>query len=64
MKLILEKIGEEVYAYRESEAQFKKMEPSRGKPLDPATLDDDCALSNYGSFHMVFDIGRKPRKKK
>jgi hypothetical protein len=57
MKLIVEKIGEHVFVYRESKKHFKKIEPTRTTPLiDAERFDSDCDVANYGNFHAVFDI--------
>jgi hypothetical protein len=66
MKLIIERIDGTVYAYRESNKQFRKMEPQRnaGRLMDPERLDHECCLESYSSdFHMVFDI-KKAKKRK
>lgn len=63
MKLVIQKIGSTIYAYRESERHHKATSNGRGTPMDPAKLDMQCDLSQYESFHMVFDI-KKPKKKK
>lgn len=56
MKLILESIGDAMFAYRESERHFKKVQPQRGsKQIDPSQLDLDCRLES-GHWHMVFDL--------
>lgn len=67
MKLIIEKIDGSVYAYRESNKQFRKMTPLRdaGPRLDPERLDHECCLDSYSSdFHMVFDIKKAKKRKK
>jgi hypothetical protein len=67
MKLIIERIDGTVYAYRESNKQFRKMEPQRnaGRLMNPEQLDHECCLESYSSdFHMVFDIKRKRAKKR
>ena len=57
MKLIIQRTHGRFYAYRESEKQFKRVEPDRGtERLDTSMLDVECDLSQYGNFHMVFDV--------
>ncbi len=57
MKLIVEKIGEQVFVYRESKKHFKKMEPARTTPLmDAERFDSECDVAAYDNFHAVFDI--------
>lgn len=65
MKLILERIGGTFYAYYEDEKHHKKIQRTRGtKQIDPeVTLPNECNLDGLGSFHMVFDVKRKPRKR-
>jgi hypothetical protein len=57
MKLIIQKIGGDIYAYRETESHFKKAEKTRGtKRLDPEKLNHECDLAAFDNFHMVFDL--------
>ncbi len=67
MKLIVQSIDGALYMYRETEAHFKKVEPSRVERLDPTVvLDNQCSLGDieFDNWHMVFDIKTKPRKRK
>lgn len=48
MKLIIERLGEEFFAYREQENHFKQVEKfrkTRGKRKRPEVLDEECSLS-------------------
>lgn len=64
MKLLIEKIDGTVYAYRETEKHHKAVQPKRGTPrLDPTLLSEDCDLSDYSDFHMVFDLKKKASNK-
>lgn len=57
MKLIIEKIGEGIFAYHENEKGFKRNKKQRTTTrLKAKELDDECDLGMYGDFHMVFDI--------
>lgn len=58
MKLIIEKIEGQVYAYMEREKHFKNVRCQRGTPLlDASALNDECDLSKYDDdFYMVFNI--------
>lgn len=55
MKLCLEKIGDEIFAYLETDRHHKKVHGDREK-TDPHLLDIDCRLSNHDSFFMAFDV--------
>ena len=63
MKLIIEKVGDSIYAYRESNKHFRKVQPARGKQLDPERLDHECDLSTYPDFHMIFNIKKRKKRK-
>jgi hypothetical protein len=57
VRLIIEKIEGEVFAYREDEDHFKVVEEQRDTPrVDPEALDFECDLSLYDDFHMVFRV--------
>jgi hypothetical protein len=58
MKLIIEKIHDEIYAYMESEKQFKQNECCRATRLEkPSVLDFNCDLTMIDeNVHFVFDI--------
>jgi len=57
MRLIIEKIDDSVYAYRETEKSFKVNEPQRtSEQLNPISLDWECDLTEYDDFHMVFRV--------
>lgn len=59
MKLIVEQKNGSVFVYRESEKQYREIEPERGTPqLDPKLLDNDCNICDLGDFHMVFNLKR------
>lgn len=55
MKLIVEKIGESIYTYRESDEHFQAIKRHTPR-LHSSKLDDDCNILSYPDFHMVFDI--------
>ncbi len=63
MKLIIQKIGDDIFAYREEEQHHKTVEKGgRGTPLlDPNYLLDDCTISSLGDFHMVFNLKTWPK---
>lgn len=56
MRLIIQKIGDKLYAYTETEAHHKKVETGRENRLDPKILGDDCDLDNMPSGHFVFRL--------
>jgi regulator of sigma D len=66
MKLIIEKINDEIYAYTETEKQFKHNECCRAtRPEKPSILDIECNLGMIDeNLHIVFDIAPIKRKKK
>ncbi len=65
MKLIVEKIAGAVFAYVESEKQYKICKGQRtGKEITLKELGDDCDLHNYpDDCHLVVDILTKRVKK-
>lgn len=58
MKLIIEKINDEIYAYRETEKQYKQNESMRAtRREEERYLDDNCDLHMIDeNVHFVFDI--------
>jgi len=66
MKLIVQNLDGEIYAYYEDERHHKRIEPKRGGlRLDPnKTLPNECSLAAYPNSYFVFDVKRPRRKKK
>ena len=58
--LILEKEGEKIYAYRQNSKRVAPL--SRKTIIDPAALDADCNLANYGNFVMIFPLAEEAVK--
>ena len=66
MKLIVQNLDGQLFAYMETEKHFRKVEHTRGPRLDGELLANDCELDSVQprGAHMVFDIQRKTRKNK
>lgn len=57
MKLIIQNIDGQCYAYMESKKHFKIVEPTRpGKRSPTCLLDDECDLEKYTDTYFVFDV--------
>jgi len=63
MKLIIQRIEGDLFAYMETEAHHRSV-GHRGVRLDPNLLRNDCQLENIPEGYMVFDIKPVPRKRK
>jgi hypothetical protein len=66
MYLIIEK-SNQIYAYFESETQFKKMQKQRVAAgytqLDLAMLDEECLVTDHGNnFYIVVPVDKKAVK--
>jgi hypothetical protein len=61
MKLVIQVAHGTVYAYRESEKHFKRVESQRksSRLMKPKVLDFECDLSTYDNCHWVFDIKKR-----
>jgi len=63
MKLIVQNIDGETFAYLEDERHHKRAEGSRGTcRLGASLLDDECRLSAYENSHFVLDL-KEPAKR-
>lgn len=59
-KLIIQKIGDKIFVYRESEKHYEKVKDNRkSSRLTVEDIDYECLVSNRDDFHMVFDIKDK-----
>jgi hypothetical protein len=61
MRLIVEKLDDDVFVYLESEQQYFENESARldggSRRLSPALLKEECDLSIYASgVHWVFNV--------
>lgn len=65
MKLIVQNLDGDTFAYFESEKHHKTIEPKRGGlRLDAhKTLPNECSLGAYPNSYFVIDV-KKPKKRK
>jgi hypothetical protein len=59
MRLIIERIDDDVYAYREEEEHYQVVEPQRtSRRVKPKELGYECNLDYAfdGDFHIVFKL--------
>lgn len=65
MKAVFEVWHGVTYLYMEDERHHKVAQLSRKTPLlDALDLNEDCQILNRGDFHVIFDIAKKPARKR
>lgn len=63
MRLIIEKIDDVIYVYKETEKHYKSVGRSEKDNADPSLLDNNCDLTSYPEgTRFVFRI-KKAKKK-